>query len=242
MSRANATRLSDQVSLDIQRQLANTPRYNRWLADLVRPAVGQRVLDFGAGLGNVTAHLLDRELLVALEPDPVFCAELHARFDAHPQARVLAGALPDTALTAELRALDLDSVVSFNVLEHIADDAGVCCQVADVLPAGGRLALVVPALQTLYGSWDAADGHFRRYAPGRLRRLLQGAGFEVERLRYLNLPGVLPWFLNGRVLRRPYAPGAAFRLYDRVVPLIRLVEDRWSPPLGQSLVVVARRT
>src|SRR5262249_27890444 len=111
MSRANAARLSDRVSLEIQRQLANTPRYNRWLADLVRPAVGRRVLDLGAGLGNVTAHLLDRDLIVALEPDPVFCAELHARFDAHPQARVLAGALPDAALTAELRALSLDTVV-----------------------------------------------------------------------------------------------------------------------------------
>lgn len=241
MIRAIGTGQPRSVSLAIQRELANTPRYNRWLFEVVRPAVGQRVLDVGAGLGNITAHLLGRELVVALEPDPVFCSELRQRFARRPNVQVLQAGLPDPSLTEQLIALRLDTAVSFNVLEHIADDYAVCAQLAAVLPPEGRLALVVPALKAIYGTWDAADGHYRRYERRQLLRLLSSASFRVERLRYLNFPGVLPWFVNGRVLRRPYAPGLAFRLYDRLVPLIRMVEDRWSPPLGQSLVAIARR-
>ena len=125
-----------------------------------------------------------------------------------------------------------------------AGQAAIVDAISDRLAAAfwpGPLTLVVPALQTLYGTWDAADGHYRRYGLRRLRALLGSAGFTVDSLRYVNLPGMLPWFLNGRVLRRPYAPGAAFRLYDQLVPLIRLLEDRWCPPLGQSLVAIARR-
>ena len=241
MSAVLAAPPAPHISLEIQRQLANTPRYNQWLFDQVRAVVGDRVLDLGAGLGNLTWHLRDREAVVALEPDVVFCDELRARFASHSNVRVLHAALPDPTLTDELRALRLDSVVSFNVLEHIRDHAGVCRQLAAILPPGGRVALVVPALQTLYGTWDAADGHCRRYNPTTLRAVLTQAGFQVERLRYLNLPGVLPWYVNGRILKRPYAPGVAFRLYDRLIPFIRLVEDRCTPPLGQSLVAIARR-
>ena len=38
--------------------LAGTRRFNRWMADtVVRPYLGKRVLELGAGIGNMTQHL-----------------------------------------------------------------------------------------------------------------------------------------------------------------------------------------
>src|SRR5260370_2818616 len=41
--------------------LAGTRRFNRWMADtVVRPYLGKRVLELGAGIGNMTQHLSRR--------------------------------------------------------------------------------------------------------------------------------------------------------------------------------------
>ena len=37
--------------------LAGTKRFNRWMADTIQPYLGKRVLELGAGIGNMTQHL-----------------------------------------------------------------------------------------------------------------------------------------------------------------------------------------
>ena len=51
--------------------------------------------------------------------------------------------------------------------------------------------------------------------------------------------GVAGWFLNARILRRRTVPGLQARMNDRLVPLLRL-EQRLRPPIGMSLLAVAR--
>src|SRR5579872_3710132 len=42
--------------------LTGTPHYLRWLAELLRPHVGDTVLEVGAGIGNITGRLMARRL------------------------------------------------------------------------------------------------------------------------------------------------------------------------------------
>jgi ubiquinone/menaquinone biosynthesis C-methylase UbiE len=37
--------------------LNHTPQFNRWAADVLRPYLGDRVLEIGAGTGNMSVHL-----------------------------------------------------------------------------------------------------------------------------------------------------------------------------------------
>ena len=44
-----------------------------------------------------------------------------------------------------------------------------------------------------------------------------------------------------RVLRMRPRKGLALRAWDRaVIPLTRMIEDRWRPPFGQSVLVAGR--
>ena len=73
----------------------------------------------------------------------------------------------------------------------------------DVLEPGGRVVLIVPALQALYGSIDRAIHHYRRYSRGpRSPASCERAGLAVEHVSYFNMLGVPGWFLNSRVLKR----------------------------------------
>jgi hypothetical protein len=65
------------------------------------------------------------------------------------------------------------------------------------------------------------------------------------RLYHVNCFGVLPWFLNGRVLTQKslesHSIGWQVKLCDRyVVPVLRRVDAHGRPPFGQSLMAVAR--
>ena len=57
-------------------------------------------------------------------------------------------------------------------------------------------------MHSLYGEIDRAIGHLRRYEREELTGKLRRHGFAVELARYVNLPGVLGWYLNSRLLRR----------------------------------------
>ena len=224
--------------------MAEARNYPRWILARCRPHLGRVVLEHGAGLGTYSTLLLREggiERLVALEPAGNLVAALReelAPFGA--RAEIVPATLDDHVAT--LRARHVDSVVSINVLEHIADDSRTLRAMHDVLPEGGRLLLFVPALPWLYGSLDAAFEHCRRYGKRELVDKVATAGFGIESVRFVNFPGVLPWWLAGRVLRRRSLAPAAVRFYDRfALPWVSRLEDWLPPPLGQNLLLIARR-
>jgi len=94
----------------------------------------------------------------------------------------------------------------------------------------------VPALPLIYGKNDEAIGHYRRYTKNSLSLALATAGFEVRRIKYQNVAGIIPWFIIGRLCQRSLAvaPGEG-RLFDMTVPIWRWIENILPPPFGLSV-------
>ncbi len=60
--------------------LSNTPSFNRWMADTIRPWVGSRVLEMGSGIGNLTRQLIPkRTRYVASDIDEEHISRLKTR-------------------------------------------------------------------------------------------------------------------------------------------------------------------
>lgn len=211
-----------------------------WLYDEIEPYIGQRVMEVGSGHGNFIRHFLTRELVVATEIAPSSVRLLSNKFAQYPNIRPQ---LYDicTPVAEDLRSMNIDTIVSLNVLEHIEDDLGAMCHMAEILKDGGRVVLIVPAHQWLYGTMDSPIGHFRRYSKQTMANKLQKAGFTVEKQFYLNLLGVLGWFVNGRLLKQKVPPRGQLQVFNKIVPIIRWVEQKFRPPVGLSLVTVARK-
>jgi SAM-dependent methyltransferase len=220
--------------------LAEAKNYYRWILNCFAPYLGRRVLEVGAGIGTFSRFLLDFGRvgeLIALEPADNLFPLLEQRFREDRRVNPLKGYLEDFAAS-----LVANSVVLVNVLEHIADDAKFLRLAYEVLPPGGAVLVFTPALPPIYGSLDRSFEHHRRYTRVALAQKLVQAGLHLECLRYFNLPGVVTWFLAGRVLRRDTIKPGDVRFYDRwVVPCASRLERLWEPPLGQSLLAVARK-
>ena len=69
--------------------LTGTPQYLSWLTRVLRPHLGDTVLEVGAGLGNLTGRLMARKLsYVAAEKDPLYLHALRNRFLRTPNVTV----------------------------------------------------------------------------------------------------------------------------------------------------------
>lgn len=229
----------EEAIVEDLRKLAGSRRFVAWTFDQFRRDVGRVVLEVGAGIGTFTEMMLDEgaERVVALEPDGACAEALEERFDADRRVTVLREGLPGAP---EVEAAAHDLVVCQNVLEHIEDDAGALAEMAGALRPGGRLFLLVPAHQRLFGALDRAYGHHRRYERDALAGLVRGAGLEVEELYSFNLLAVPGWILAS--LRGSGGiDGRLLRLYDAAVCLWRPLEERLRPRFGASLIVKARR-
>ena len=223
------------------RVMTQAPHYNRWIADKLTPWAGQRVLEVGSGLGTMTQFFVDREYVLATDRRADYLTALRSRFAGLPNVDVDVGYLELPAENNELAERQIDTVLMINVLEHIEDDVGAVNTVKSILVPGGRLLLLVPALPTLHGSLDRALGHYRRYRKRDLRSLAAGAGLVVEHLAYFNFVGLFGWWFNSRISRRRLIPEGQARWFDLCVPLLRRLETFFAPPVGLSLVMVARK-
>lgn len=231
----------DDVGARTLRRMARLHEYNRWLHDRFDHYLGRRILEVGAGVGNQTQYFIDRERVIASDIEPHYVTELTAKFGRLAGVRIASFRFPlaDDA-REDLRREALDTVVCLNVLEHIEDDRATLQTFRDILPAGGHLVLLVPALPALYGTLDVHLHHFRRYERDALRQLLSDTGFEPETLRYVNRLAVPGWWLNSRVLRRKVLPRGQLGIFRLMMPLLKYEETR-PPSFGLSLLALARR-
>jgi hypothetical protein len=99
--------------------------------------------------------------------------------------------------------LPVDSVVAINVLEHLEQDVRALKAMGSTVVAGGNLVLLVPGYPSLYGEFDRAVGHVRRYTPKALGQAVEAAGLQVTVLKPVNLLGGLAWWTQLASPRKP---------------------------------------
>ena len=162
------------------RQTEALRNYNRFICGLFRREYrGGVILDFGAGIGTLADQMSDLGDIVCIEVDPEQCGALRAK-----GYRVLAGV--DSLM---------DETVSFayssNVLEHLDDDLGALRAIHRKMRPGGRLALFVPAFESVWTANDDRVGHKRRYTQESLKDIVARSGFRVENAYYVDSIGFL---------------------------------------------------
>jgi glycosyltransferase involved in cell wall biosynthesis/phospholipid N-methyltransferase len=227
----------DESGGEILERLNRAPRFTGWMADVLRPFVGQRVLEIGAGTGNMSVHLMPRETYWATDVNPHYLDYLLTLSATRPYMRV-----------AQTNAMDrqsyprdqFDTVVCLNVIEHVEDDLQALQNIRDTLAEDGRAIILVPCGPGLYGTLDEVLGHFRRYTKEQLVSVAQKAGFHIEQVLSFNRPGVPAWWLNGRVLHRKTFGLGQIRMLNLLTPLFRVL-DPWLPLPPLSIIAILRK-
>jgi SAM-dependent methyltransferase len=201
--------------------------------------MGDRVLEAGSGTGNLTPLLLDRDRVIALDVDPAYVRRLDQRYGQLEHFTAIRGDLEDPEVYLKLESEDLDTVLCTNVLEHLDRPEVAVEGFHRVLTPGGRALILVPAHPSLFSAMDEAIQHRRRFGRDDLVDLLEGAGFEVERVAPFNRLGVVGWAVN-RWTGRTTISRAQITAFRLMMPVARRLEAFDGLP-GLSWIAVARR-
>jgi SAM-dependent methyltransferase len=229
----------DEYGSNVLVNLLAVRNFNRWLGDTLRPHVGARVLELGAGIGNLSATLLPRDRYTVSDINPHYLRYLQNFAEGKPYMDVRRVDLGTTDDFAPL-AGDYDTVLAINLVEHIADERLAIRNLHTALAPNGRAIVLVPQNPQLFGSLDDVLGHQRRYTAAALRAALEAEGFTVERLLDFNRVTTPAWWFNGQVLKRRTFGKLQLRVVNQFTWLFRRLEA-FLPWAGASLIAVARK-
>ncbi len=148
----------------------------------------------------------------------------------------------------QLIGQEIDTIVSFNVLEHVLDDQKAIHDFYTILknsPSKNKKRIVtyVPAHSWAYGSIDQGFGHYRRYSHNDFYKHLKALNISGKtHYEYINMIGLPGWFLMGRILKKKELGLGAVNSFEKICPFVRPLD--WflhkvlRLPFGQSLLFV----
>jgi SAM-dependent methyltransferase len=207
-----------------------------------REGRAMRIADLGCGCGRNLEELPEGYTGVGLDASPIaidFCRQRGV------DARL--GSLPgDVSLPQDA----FDAVVMADVLEHIDDDVAAARAAARIVAPGGILVVTVPAIPSLWSSWDEIHGHKRRYSRKALRGILASTGLKKEFVSYYNTALLAPAvaFRLVRKLTKRRGTGelkvTESHVNDALEAIFaseRHILGRIPLPIGLSLVAVMRK-
>ena len=191
------------------------------------------IVDVGCG----RADMLD---------DPVLSDRIRINVDSHiwhewqgREGMLFVAARAD-ALPFRDGAFDL--VGSFDVLEHISDDALALREQHRICTQSGSIVAAVPADPRLWSAHDEAVGHHRRYTLASFAELADAASLVVQRRSYFYSFLWFPAWLTRKSVVRSVEPGQGSGLISRLVTrsigvlaaLERALIERVTLPVGTS--------
>lgn len=210
---------------------------------------GTRVLEVGTGNGN-TLRAVERAChgttVVGMDPFVEGLALARRR----TSALLVCGSIERLPFRG---AFGL--VAAFDVLEHVPDDLGALRAVRDQLSPRAHLILTVPAFAHLWSPFDEAAHHCRRYERAQLRRVLEAAGFQIERLTFF-MTTLYPALRLSRLVGRNRERNRHAATHERELKIVpglnalftallsveaRAVAAGVQLPFGTSLLAIARR-
>ena len=219
--------------------LTEAKNYNRWIAENFYSYIKSPLLEFGAGIGNISELLSSYTPLCLTDTDARMLAHLKNMFSHINDVSV--NFLDITQPPPEHLVGSFQTIIGINVLEHVEDDERALFHVGTVLKPSGRLLVLVPAKKWAYTELDRQLGHFRRYELKELGEKLVKAAFQIEKLYFFNSIGLLSWIIRDKIQRsgglRPYQISS----FDSIVPILKRVESKVSMPVGISLIAIAQK-
>jgi SAM-dependent methyltransferase len=136
-----------------------------------------KILNVGAAAGASSKWLETLGDVTSVEYDDLFFSYLQSRNFPVTKASI-------TNLPFADESFDL--VCALDVIEHVENDSKAVSELFRVCKTGSKICITVPAFQSLWGSHDIANSHYRRYKKKQLKNLVKNAKSSILYISYFN--------------------------------------------------------
>jgi SAM-dependent methyltransferase len=181
--------------------------------------IGKNVLEVGAGCGSFTNNYINFiENLTLTEADNKNFKDLKKKLSDYKNIKII-----KSDNVKKIKG-SFDTIIYFNVLEHIIKDNAEIANAAKKLKKNGYLIFLVPAHQSLYGNLDKIAGHHRRYDINFFNK--KRANLKIIVNKYLDSLGYFLYFFNKFFYKKEIYP-SKFKifLWDKIFVPITIIAD-----------------
>ena len=160
--------------------------------------------EIGCGTGNVLQAISSENSNMTVTGSEIYLSALDYAAQRIPHARLIQADICRFPLESEF-----DVIGSFDVLEHIGNDALALRNIHKALKDNGGLILTVPQHKWLWSAYDDMACHKRRYSRKELHAKVTDAGFKIIQMTSF-MTFLLPVMLASRLKKTPDPSNAAF--------------------------------
>ncbi len=169
-------------------EIARLLALEKILAGVLGSKQGFKILDVGCGDGFVS-----RKLFHQIQQVSVSCLDISFTPEQIHQLRTLCPRFVYKDSYESLQGEKFDLILMLDVIEHSKDDWTLLQLIIEnFLIPEGKILILAPAFQFLFGAHDRFLKHFRRYTRKNLVTLSETAGLKVLASGYLFLLLLLP--------------------------------------------------
>lgn len=218
--------------------------FTNWMYEEIQPYLRGNILELGSAIGTYSEKVVGdfkENTIVLSDIDENYIRNLENRFKSNNKVIVKKIDLNKEDDFKEIN-VGINSVFTLNVLEHIEDDVAALNNIYNVLEPGGKLIFLVPAHKFLFNCIDKAIGHYRRYSGKEIINKVKQTKFQIEKMFYFNFAAIPGWYVNGNILKKAVVDEGAVGLFNKIVPILKVIERYvLFRRIGISLVVVLKK-
>lgn len=228
-----------------QQSMSEFSNYYKLHFKKIEPFIGNRILEVGSGIGNMTRLFLDREFVVSIDLLEEHVNYINKAFNTYKNFKSFKCDIFDEN-SISLKNFKIDTIICINVLEHIENDTKALQNMYQILGDNGTLILLVPSFSWLYSTMDKAAHHYRRYNKKDLENKIIKSGFSIYKHFYFNAAGVPVYFLKGKILKKKQVLSETFSkkeslIYNRLVPVVLWSDFFLKYFAGLSQIIIAKK-
>ncbi len=231
----------DLEGLQTLEAMAAAPRLNQWMYETIGKRLSGNILEIGSGIGNISeCFLQDNKKIQLTDLRENYLSFLRHKFEGKKNIlgiEHLDLVHPNFDEFYGNKFEKYDGLFALNVIEHIENDVQAIANCKKLLKKGGRMVILVPAYQSLYNGFDKALEHYRRYNKKTLAQLFETNHLKITHQQYFNFIGVFGWFFSGTVLQKEIIPKGQMQVFNKLVPLFKIIDKVIFNSLGLSVIV-----
>lgn len=133
------------------------------------------------------------------------------------------------------------TIIYFDVLEHIKSDLKEVKIASKKLKKNGNLIFNVPAHQLFYNEFDKAVGHFKRYNKKDFKDIEKKTNLKIEKLIYYDSIGLFFLILNKVFRLKETNLKSKIYFWNMLIPLSKIIDKLTFNKFGKSLLCVFKK-
>mgnify|MGYP005996835661 CR=1 FL=1 len=208
--------------------------FRKYQVSLISKYIKGNFAEVGAGMGGLVPYY-KRFLknITLLEPEKKLFRILKKKFSIKK--------IKIKNSTVDKLKNNFDTIIYYDVLEHIKSDLKEISKASKKLKKNGHLIISVPAYQVFYSEFDKSVGHYKRYNKKDFILFEKKTKLKIKKLAYYDSVGFLFLVLNKLFsLKQTNLKNKIF-LWNLLIPLSKLIDLLTFNMFGKSLLCVFKK-